>query len=151
VLTYTCVRKDRVTSTIARTLEFAYVFIAGFIRGAVINACQVRRVPACATFLFRHVSFWNCPPFFLELPTWPSPRGHPRHAGTVRGWSPRPVASCSPTCCVGPPPCHVRPPRPCTHAMRPADGHGMGWAGKFKFYGFLEASDGDSKWSFSTS
>jgi hypothetical protein len=51
----------------------------------------------------------------------------------------------------GLPPCHVSPLRPCTHAMHPADGLGMGWAGKFKFYYFLEASDGDDKRLFSTS
>jgi hypothetical protein len=29
----------------------------------------------------------------------------------------------------GPPQCHARLPRPCTHATASADAHGMGWAG----------------------
>jgi hypothetical protein len=107
----------------ARTLEFVYEVIARCIRGAV-RACHARRVSYRAIFLSPRVSFRNRPPAWPVRPTPPWPRWHRTRAVP---WDPSRLAV--PLAEWGPPQCHARPPRPCTHAMASADAHGMGWAG----------------------
>jgi hypothetical protein len=87
--------------------------------------------------------------FFLKLPAPPCPRSPPppprwHHARAI----PRdPSRLVVPLAEWGPPKCHARPLRQCTHAMASADAHGMEWASKFKFQSFGE----DGKRSFATS